>query len=93
MSLPQYAKYKDSGVPWLGQVPTHWLVQRLKEVIAFIESGVSVNAIDTPAGEGEPGVLKTSCVYSGEFTPSENKLVVPEELGLTCPGIFGPVET
>ncbi|OAB03392.1 restriction endonuclease subunit S [Burkholderia pseudomallei] len=92
MSLPQYAKYKDSGVPWLGQVPTHWLVQRLKEVIAFIESGVSVNAIDTPAGEGEPGVLKTSCVYSGEFTPSENKLVVPEELGrVACPVKAGTV--
>lgn len=24
MSLPRYAKYKESGVEWLGQVPEHW---------------------------------------------------------------------
>ena len=24
MSFPAYAKYKDSGVEWLGQVPEHW---------------------------------------------------------------------
>ncbi|MGF6610454.1 type I restriction enzyme S subunit [Paraburkholderia sp. WSM4175] len=86
MSLPKYPKYKDSGVEWLGKMPTHWQVSRLKQVIACIESGVSVNAIDAPAGEDESGVLKTSCVYGGEFVPSENKSVVPEELDrLACP--------
>lgn len=24
MSFPRYAKYKDSGVEWLGEVPSHW---------------------------------------------------------------------
>jgi len=24
MSFPRYPKYKDSGVAWLGEVPTHW---------------------------------------------------------------------
>jgi type I restriction enzyme S subunit len=28
--LKQYAEYKDSGLPWLGQVPKHWSVQRTK---------------------------------------------------------------
>jgi type I restriction enzyme S subunit len=26
MSFPRYAKYKDSGVEWLGQVPENWVV-------------------------------------------------------------------
>lgn len=26
MSLPCYADYKDSGVDWLGEVPTHWAI-------------------------------------------------------------------
>jgi hypothetical protein len=26
----QYADYKDSGVNWLGQIPAHWEVKRLK---------------------------------------------------------------
>lgn len=86
MSLPRYPRYKDTGVAWLGQVPEHWGVMRLKEVTTLIESGVSVNAIDTPAGKDESGVLKTSCVYGGDFSPSENKSVIPEELGrLACP--------
>lgn len=28
MSLP-YAKYKNSGIPWVGDVPTHWRIQPL----------------------------------------------------------------
>ena len=29
-ALTPYPAYKDSGVPWLGEVPEHWEVQRLK---------------------------------------------------------------
>jgi type I restriction enzyme S subunit len=36
MTLPRYAKYKDSGVPWLGEVPEHWDVLKFRHV--FTES-------------------------------------------------------
>ena len=29
MSLPRYPKYRDSGVQWLGSVPTHWQLRRV----------------------------------------------------------------
>ena len=32
MSFPRYPKYKDSGVEWLGEVPEHWEVKRLKVI-------------------------------------------------------------
>lgn len=32
MSLPKYPEYKDSGVEWLGEVPAHWEVKRLRTV-------------------------------------------------------------
>src|ERR1700739_2146745 len=35
MKLPRYPKYKDSGVKWLGQVPEHWEVIRLKYVASM----------------------------------------------------------
>lgn len=35
MSLPRYAEYKNSEVRWLGETPSHWSVQRYKQV--FIE--------------------------------------------------------
>ncbi|WP_304349644.1 restriction endonuclease subunit S [Comamonas testosteroni] len=81
-----YPDYKDSGVEWIGDIPTHWNVTRLKRVISKLESGVSVNAFDTPAHEGEVGVLKTSCVYTRSFRPFENKTVVLDELSrVKCP--------
>ncbi len=33
MSLPRYPHYKDSGVDWLGEVPGHWDIVRLKRVL------------------------------------------------------------
>ena len=30
---------KDSGIDWLGEIPAHWAVKRLKHVTSFITSG------------------------------------------------------
>jgi type I restriction enzyme S subunit len=54
-------KMKDSGVAWLGQVPSHWEVKKLKHVVSKIGSG------KTPRGGSE--------VYSNEgvvFIRSQN---------------------
>lgn len=32
MKLKPYPEYKDSGVPWLGELPKYWEVKRLKRV-------------------------------------------------------------
>lgn len=34
MSFPVYSAYKDSGVPWLGEVPGHWEVVQTKRQFA-----------------------------------------------------------
>ena len=86
MSFPRYPEYRDSGVEWLGEVPGHWEVTPLKAAIDRIESGVSVNAADTPAEGNQFGVLKTSCVYTGQFDAIENKAVIPDEYArVACP--------
>jgi type I restriction enzyme S subunit len=36
MSFPRYPKYKDSGVEWLGKVPAHWDVKRLKQRLTLL---------------------------------------------------------
>ncbi len=38
MSFPKYPKYKDSGVEWLGDVPDHWEMLRLK-FLSDIQTG------------------------------------------------------
>jgi type I restriction enzyme S subunit len=45
MSFPRYPEYKDSGVEWLGEVPRHWKVTRLKNV-ASINMGQSPSSDD-----------------------------------------------
>lgn len=36
MSLPRYTAYKDSDIPWLGQVPAHWECVRLASLFREI---------------------------------------------------------
>ena len=85
-AIRAYATNRLPDPAWIGSIPSHWEVKKLKYTIAALESGVSVNATDLPAGNEELGVLKTSCIYTGEFRASENKTVVPEELGrVKCP--------
>lgn len=35
-----YSAYKDSGVEWIGQVPEHWEIKRLKFTVAASKNGV-----------------------------------------------------
>lgn len=46
MKYPCYARYRDSGVDWLGVVPAHWDVKRLKYVTELIVE----KADDMPQG-------------------------------------------
>ena len=41
-----YPAYKDSGVEWLGEVPEHWKVHRLKEVASVQLSNVDKKTLD-----------------------------------------------
>ena len=39
MSLPKYPEYKDSGVEWVGCVPVHWPVLKVKAFTEFCGGG------------------------------------------------------
>ena len=60
MSFPRYPRYKDSGVEWLGEVPEHWEVRRLKMACHVFPSNV-----DKKCHDGElPVVL---CNYTDVY--------------------------
>lgn len=46
MSFPRYESYKDSGIEWLGEVPEHWKIRRLKHVANVYLSNVDKHTID-----------------------------------------------
>ena len=45
MSRP-YARYRDSGVEWLGDVPEHWEVAQLRRRFAVVNGGTPATGID-----------------------------------------------
>lgn len=64
---------KPSGTKWLGDVPQHWEVLRLKHLITGIEQGWSPQCDAQPAGADEWGVLKVGCVNRDYFDDTQNK--------------------
>ena len=59
MRLPAYPKYKPSGVEWLGDVPEHWEVDRLKWTTTGTINGIW--------GEEPNGVDDLICVRVADF--------------------------
>lgn len=65
---------KDSGIEWLGDVPAHWTMVKIKHLVAKFEQGWSPQCEGFPVeSEQEWGVLKVGCVNGGTFKPEENK--------------------
>jgi type I restriction enzyme S subunit len=66
-------KFKPSGIEWLGEIPEHWQVRRLKFYLVRMEQGWSPQCENIPALGEEWGVLKVGAVNGAEFNPTENK--------------------
>jgi len=66
-NIKPYPAYKDSGVPWLGQVPEHWGVKRLKNVSRII-MGQSP-ASDTCFAEQTGMAFLQGCAEFGMVSP------------------------
>lgn len=79
---------KKSGVEWLGEVPAHWQVSRVKYLVNNFDQGWSPQCESFPVTSADEwGVLKVGCVNGGIFSPEENKSLPPEldplpELGI-----------
>jgi type I restriction enzyme, S subunit len=82
MTLPNYPKYKSSGVEWLGEVPSHWEVLSIKRLTP-VQRGASPRPIDDPKyfdDEGEYAWVRIADVSAsnGVLTETTQRL---SELG------------
>ncbi|RBI66119.1 restriction endonuclease subunit S [Vreelandella sulfidaeris] len=57
MSFPTYPAYKDSGVKWLGEVPSHWHIFSLKRSVDGCKNGIWGNE---PDGENDVAVIRVA---------------------------------
>ena len=75
MRLPRYPKYKDSGVLWLGEVPEHWPLSKLKYFASFCGGGTpSRENLDYWDGEipwVSPKDMKSERILSAEESVTE----------------------
>ena len=60
MSFPCYPSYKDSGVEWLGAVPEHWEIDRIKRSTISAKNGVW-------GDEAKQDVYDIPCVRVADF--------------------------
>lgn len=65
--LNPYAEMKDSGVEWIGLIPGHWVVKRLKYVAVSLSKGNGITKDET-AEDGD-----TPCVRYGEIYAKYNQ--------------------
>lgn len=90
MKYPAHGKYKASGVEWLGEVPAHWDVKRLrfaclsnpiKSELKYMQGDEKVSFVPMEAvGEYGGMILETEkeldAVYNGYTYFAENDVVV-----------------
>lgn len=81
MNAKPYPEYKESGVQWLGNVPEHWVVKRLKTSATY-----KVSNVDKVSKEDELPVRLcnyTDVYYHDHITPDMNLMeatATPEEI-------------
>lgn len=72
MQAKPYPKYKPSGIEWLGDVPAHWEVKRLKTAATYRVSNVD----KVPAEDEEPVRLcNYTDVYYNDHISSDMELM------------------
>jgi len=63
--MDRYPAYKDSGVEWLGEIPKHWTIKRLRHISSFITVGVVVNPSSYVTDHGVPFLFGSEVTEQG----------------------------
>ena len=59
--MTEYVEYKDSGIPWIGNIPSHWDIRRGKNVLSLLDRPI----------RADDEVI--TCFRDGEVTLRKNK--------------------
>jgi len=76
--LDSYVPLKPSGIPWLGDIPAHWEVRPLKQLLVRMDYGTSVNG----RGVGEIRVLNMGHIQDGKVNIPQNGSLHSMPMGL-----------
>jgi type I restriction enzyme S subunit len=89
-NLKPYPEYKDSGLPWLGEVPAHWEIARGRQlfeirkriagtlgypVLSITQQGLRVKDVSRGEGQLSQDYSKYQLVKPGEFAMNAMDLI------------------
>lgn len=72
--IKPYPEYKDSGVPWIGNIPAHWKMKRLRELLS------PVNERDQPDLPLLSVVRDQGVILRDTTSKEENHNYIPDDL-------------
>ena len=61
--MKTYPKYRDSGIQWIGKIPEHWMVVRIKD-LGMLGSGTTPKSGNDAYYDGTHPWLNTGCVQN-----------------------------
>lgn len=86
--LNNNVEMKDSGIEWLGKIPKHWELKRLKNILLNINSGDGISN-DELVEDGEIEVYGGNGVmgYTDKFN-SDGKVIIIGRVGAKCGVVY-----
>ena len=90
MSLPRYPEHKASGVEWLGEVPGHWNVRKIRwlceikkrisgelghDVLSITQQGIKIKDLESNDGQISMDYSKYQFVEVGDFAMNHMDLL------------------
>ncbi len=90
MSFPRYPSYKNSGVEWLGEMPEHWAIRRVRwlceikkrisgelghDVLSITQQGIRIKDLESNDGQISMDYSKYQFVEVGDFAMNHMDLL------------------
>ncbi|MDB4772066.1 restriction endonuclease subunit S [Akkermansiaceae bacterium] len=70
------APMKDSGIEWIGKIPEHWEVSRVKFCSRYISKGTTPSTVGREVlSEGEIRFIKSENIVEGEITQTPKEFI------------------
>lgn len=101
----RYAQYRDSGVEWLGEIPSRWSIRKTKylvqirkriagelghDVLSITQSGIRVKDIESGEGQVSMDYSKYQLVEPGDFAMNHMDLLTGWVDISPCSGVTSP---
>lgn len=76
----RYDSYKDSGVEWIGEIPSHWKISKFKyDSLTPVQYGINISG-DKYVEEGIRFVRITDIRETGDLNPIDGKYLIPDDV-------------